>query len=187
MQKMTTFLFFAIGLLAFVQAFPSISSGGNFAKVESKKDKAATDKWNKDLANYEITPMGLEIKPRNGLPFLQPWSTSFYDNHVYDPDNIKKSEPNRKGVAINSLLTKAQLVKLYLDRSENEANGKNGGPSVLDNVVTQYRYHTKSGEIIIPSERSWNSYEVKDDYYRGRKVWNHLWVNNVDEDELQLL
>jgi len=190
MQNMTTFLFFAIGLLAFVQAFPSrgsVSSGGSgpFTAVVSKnnkKNKAATDAFNQDLNNYVLTKEGLVVKGRNrNRDFLQRWSENFFDNHVYDPDtediDVKdKFKPNRD-VRVNSLFTKAQIVQLYLHRSGSEANAKNGGPVILNNVLTEYNY--KPDEYLDGKE-----YEVKNDNYRGStdKVWQHVWVGGVQEN-----
>merc|ERR1712179_563181 len=160
MQKKTTFLFFAIGLLAFVQASPrrsssssssssrgssssssggsvaSSGSSGSFQAVGNNRDQAARDQWNQNVDNYEITRDGLIVKGRgNNRDFTQPWSKNFFDNHVIAP-SLKLGQPVRN-VKENSLLTKAHIVTLYLERTGPEANGKNGGPSVLNNVLTQ--------------------------------------------------
>merc|ERR1712179_732943 len=210
MQKKTTFLFFAIGLLAFVQASPrrsssssssssrgssssssvgsagsssrggsvaSSGSSGSFQAVGNNRDQAARDQWNQNVDNYEITRDGLIVKGRgNNRDFTQPWSKNFFDNHVIAP-SLKLGQPVRN-VKENSLLTKAHIMTLYLERTGPEANGKNGGPSVLNNVLTQFR---NGPNRYVDGKK----YEVTNYYYQGstKKVWHHLEVNNEDQDE----
>merc|ERR1711935_8745 len=98
------------------------------------------------------------------LTLVQPWSTNFYNNHVYDPDTKAYEEGSEtkhipeRSVAVNSLFTREQLVRLYLDRENPEASG---GPSRLDNVLTQFRDRRGLGTDRYEDEKT---YEVKNDY-----------------------
>merc|ERR1712038_453443 len=149
MQKKTIFLFFAIGLLVFVDAIPmrkstsssgSAFSGDDFQPVRNNNNVANKNalkyEWERNPDNYEITDKGLKIKLnrvengniREDGTYTQRWSPNFYKNHVkkYDAESIDRN------VAVNTLFSKNNLIQLWVNRQTENGSHKQGGPVRLN-------------------------------------------------------